>query len=60
MREIGIHLAIGARRGQIIVQFLIEAVVLSTVGGMIGLLVGLIIPGLITWFAGMPTVMTLS
>jgi len=58
IREIGIRRAIGARRSQIIVQFLIEAMVLSTVGGLIGLLLGIIIPVAITAFAKMPTVIT--
>ena len=57
-REIGIRRAIGARRFQIVVQFLIEALVLSTVGGMIGMALGLAIPLLVTCFAGMPTVVT--
>jgi putative ABC transport system permease protein len=57
-REIGIRRAIGAKRKQIIVQFLIETVVLSTAGGLTGLILGLIIPMLITLFAGMPTVIT--
>ena len=55
-REIGIRRAIGARRRQIIGQFLIETVVLSTVGGLIGIFLGLGIPRLVTYFAGMPTV----
>ena len=39
-REIGIRKAIGARRSDILSQFLIEAVVLSLSGGLIGLAVG--------------------
>jgi putative ABC transport system permease protein len=39
-REIGIRLAIGARMGDILGQFLVEAVVLSTIGGVIGLVLG--------------------
>ena len=57
-KEIGIRRAIGAKRRQIISQFLIETVVLSTVGGLIGIGLGLLIPWLITIFAGMPTVVT--
>jgi putative ABC transport system permease protein len=59
-REIGIRRAIGARRSQIITQFLIEAVVLSTLGGFVGLAVGIGIPCIITYFSDMPTVITLS
>lgn len=57
-KEIGIRRAIGAKRRQIISQFLIETVVLSTAGGLIGIGLGLFIPWLITIFAGMPTVVT--
>jgi len=57
-REIGIRRAIGAKRRQIIGQFLIETVVLSTVGGLIGVAMGILIPRLITYFAGMPTIVT--
>jgi len=59
-REIGIRRAIGAKRKQIIFQFLIETVVLSTTGGVIGLGVGVLIPLLITFFSGMATVITLE
>jgi putative ABC transport system permease protein len=57
-REIGIRRAIGAKRKQIILQFLIETVVLSTIGGFVGLCLGVFIPLLITLFAGMKTVIT--
>jgi putative ABC transport system permease protein len=57
-RGIGIRRAIGARRGQIIGQFLIETVVLSTLGGLIGIGLGLFIPWMITRLAQMPTVIT--
>ena len=59
-REIGIRRAIGAKRKQIIVQFLIETVVLSTTGGLIGLGIGVLIPALIRYFSGMPTVITMN
>lgn len=39
-REIGVRRAIGARQSQILTQFLMEAVVLSTLGGLIGLTIG--------------------
>jgi putative ABC transport system permease protein len=59
-REIGIRRAIGAKQRQIIFQFLIETVVLSTTGGIIGLGVGTLIPFLITYFSGMMTLITLA
>ena len=39
-REIGIRKAVGARKSDIIVQFLTEAVVLTGLGGMVGLMLG--------------------
>ncbi len=42
-REIGIRKAIGANRGNIILQFLMEAVVLSLIGGGIGMGLGLLV-----------------
>jgi putative ABC transport system permease protein len=39
-REIGIRMSIGAREGDILTQFLIEAMVLSLIGGLLGVLFG--------------------
>jgi len=55
-REIGIRRAIGAKQRQIIGQFLIETIVLSTIGGLIGIIIGMTIPWVITQLAGMPTI----
>jgi putative ABC transport system permease protein len=55
-QEIGIRRAIGARRRQIVLQFLIETCVLSVGGGLTGLALGSLIPVFITRLAGMPTV----
>jgi putative ABC transport system permease protein len=57
-REIGIRRALGAKRRQIIRQFLIETVVLSTSGGLIGMTVGFLVPAIITRMADMPTIVT--
>jgi ABC-type antimicrobial peptide transport system permease subunit len=40
-REIGIRLAIGALESQVLLQFLVEAIVLSLFGGLVGVLLGL-------------------
>jgi putative ABC transport system permease protein len=45
-REIGIRLAIGAQESQVLMQFLVEAVVLSLLGGVIGVVLGLGLAGL--------------
>ncbi len=58
-REIGIRRAIGARRPQIVMQFLVESLVLSAIGGLLGVAVGLGIPKLVTVVAGMPTIVTM-
>nr|WP_320115209.1 ABC transporter permease [uncultured Desulfuromonas sp.] len=57
-REIGIRRAIGARRRQIVVQFLIETVVLSCCGGALGIVLGLFLPWIITRLTGLSTVVT--
>jgi len=54
-REIGIRLAIGAKKKEIIMQFLAEAVMLTFLGGFIGIVFGWIISLVITRFAGIAT-----
>lgn len=58
-REIGIRMAVGARRSDIRNQFLIEAVVLSAVGGVIGILIGLVAGLGISAALGLPLVVSL-
>ncbi|GAC1463208.1 MAG: ABC transporter permease [Isosphaeraceae bacterium] len=55
-REIGIRRALGAKRGDIILQFLVETSVISATGGFIGVILGIIVPPLVSHFSGMPTV----
>ncbi len=57
-KEIGIRRAVGARRRDIINQFLTEAVILSASGGTIGIILGFLIPKAVTKFAGMMTIVT--
>ena len=59
-REIGIRRAIGARQNDIIRQFLMEAVLISIVGGLIGIGFGFSLSRLIAWNAGWSTVVTTS
>jgi putative ABC transport system permease protein len=54
-REIGIRKAMGARREDVLVQFLIESVMLALVGGALGVLVGVGIAELVTALIGMPS-----
>jgi ABC-type antimicrobial peptide transport system permease subunit len=54
-REIGLRMAIGARRLHVLLQFLAEAVLLSAVGGLAGILGGIAISLAISTFAGWPT-----
>jgi putative ABC transport system permease protein len=56
-REIGIRLAIGAQPKDVLVQFLVEAVVLSMLGGVIGILVGASVAVLMPYVAGWTTVL---
>ena len=48
-REIGIRLAVGAQQGDVLLQFVVEAVVLALVGGVVGLALGLVM----AWGTGM-------
>ena len=55
-REIGIRMAVGARGADILVQFLIEAVTLSVIGGSIGIAGGMTFSWLIAYFQNWPTI----
>ncbi|AOY90127.1 multidrug ABC transporter substrate-binding protein [Marinobacter salinus] len=57
-REIGIRLAIGARARDVMTQFLVESIALSTLGGLVGLLLGIGGTRLVTSQLGMPFVLS--
>jgi putative ABC transport system permease protein len=58
-REIGIRKALGARRDDVLMQFLIEAVTLSVTGGAVGVLLGVAVALTITALIGMPSAIKL-
>ena len=58
-REIGIRRAVGARKTEIMSQFLIESVVLSFSGGVIGVILGAALAKVITFYAGWITIVSL-
>jgi putative ABC transport system permease protein len=57
-REIGVRMAVGAKRRHILIQFLIEAMTLSVVGGLIGIVLGVGGARLTTIIAGWPTIIS--
>ncbi|MBI3879350.1 MAG: ABC transporter permease [Verrucomicrobia bacterium] len=59
-REIGVRRALGAKKKDIITQFLVETVVLSVGGGLIGVVIGVIVPFVVEATAGMKTIITFS
>ena len=54
-REIGVRKALGARRGDVLLQFLIESATMSFVGGLIGVLAGVVFAKTITLLIGFPS-----
>ncbi|HUP80529.1 MAG TPA: FtsX-like permease family protein, partial [Pirellula sp.] len=54
-KEIGLRRALGARRNDIIFQFLIETLVLTSTGGLLGVVCGLVLSKQITHWAGIAT-----
>jgi putative ABC transport system permease protein len=57
-REIGVRMAVGAKRRHIMMQFLIEAMTLSLVGGLLGIALGVAGAKLTTLIAGWPTIIS--
>ncbi len=59
-REIGIRMSVGAKRRHILVQFLMESMMLSAVGGVLGTLLGLAATATVALFLGWPFVVSIT
>ena len=57
-REIGVRRALGAKRRDIVQQFLIETMVLSVLGGLIGVILGITVPLTVSYFTDLKIVVT--
>ncbi|OHB54494.1 MAG: hypothetical protein A2173_05740 [Planctomycetes bacterium RBG_13_44_8b] len=57
-REIGIRRALGAKKRDIIMQFLSETLLLTFSGGILGIILGFLLPSLVSHFSRMPTIIT--
>jgi putative ABC transport system permease protein len=59
IKEIGLRLSLGAKKSDIVNQFLFEAVMISISGGIIGVLLGILLAHLVSTFGDFPTIITL-
>ena len=59
-REIGVRMAVGAKRKHILMQFLIEAMTLSLFGGLLGIVLGIVAARATTVIAGWPTIISME
>ncbi|SDJ82997.1 ABC transporter permease [Flavobacterium noncentrifugens] len=59
-KEIGLRMAIGARGLDILIQFLIEAILISITGGIIGVIIGISATAAVSYFMNWPTLISMS
>ena len=60
IKEIGLRLSLGAKKNDIVNQFLFESIMISVSGGLLGVILGVVLAHLVSTFADFPTVITLS
>lgn len=60
IKEIGLRLSLGAKKTDIVTQFLFEAVMISITGGLIGIILGVSLALLVSKFADIPTIVTFA
>lgn len=60
IKEIGLRLSLGAKKTDIINQFMLEAMMISVTGGFIGVVLGIIIAFMVSRFAEIPTIISFS
>lgn len=60
IKEIGLRLSIGAKKSDVVQQFLFEAVMISVSGGIIGVILGITMAFVVSSFADIPTIISFS
>jgi putative ABC transport system permease protein len=60
IKEIGLRLSIGAKKSDVVQQFLFEAIMISVSGGIIGVILGVTMAYVVSAFAGIPTIISFS
>jgi putative ABC transport system permease protein len=58
-REIGVRKAIGARRADILLQFLIESSTVAAIGGVLGVIFGVLLAKIVSWVSPLPSAVQL-
>jgi putative ABC transport system permease protein len=58
-REIGVRKALGARRSDILLQFLIESSTIAVIGGAVGVLCGVLVANFVSWVSPLPSAVQL-